>query len=90
MYGVKNYADRSEVNNSCNCLLDIRVSCRLQFFMPTMKALKDCRILNYIERRTGRMRIRTVNLFDRTSTESDFFQFTAPKGCQRLELGCCF
>ena len=36
------------------------------------------------------MRIRTVNLFDRTSTESGFFQFTEPQGCQRLELGCCF
>ena len=58
--------------------------------MPTMKASKDCGILKYIERRTGRMRIRTVNLFDRTSTESGFFQFTEPQGCQRLELGCCF
>ena len=35
------------------------------------------------------MRIRPVNLFDRTSTESGFFQFAAPQGCQCLELGCC-
>ena len=75
MYGVKNYADRRDVHNSrnYNFLLDIRVSCHLKLFMPTMKVLKDCGILKYIERRTGRIRIRPVNLFDRTSTESGFF-----------------
>ena len=59
--------------------------------MPTMKALKDCGILKYRERRTGRMRIRILNLFDITtcSTEPGFSQFTALQGCQRLELGCC-
>ena len=57
--------------------------------MPTMNVLKDCGILKYIERRTGRIRVRPVNLFDRTSTESGFFQFAAPQRCQRLELGCC-
>ena len=82
MYGVKNYADRRDLHNSRNCLLDIRVSCHLK--------LKVCGILKYIERRTGRMRIRILNLIDRTSAESVFFfQFTAPQGCQRLELGCC-
>ena len=35
------------------------------------------------------MRIRPVNLLDRTSPESGFSQFAAPQGCQRLELGCC-
>ena len=91
MYGVKNYADRRDLHNSRNFLLDIRVSCDLKLSMPTVKALKDCGILKYIERRTGRMRIRILNLFDRTtcSTESGFFQFTAPQGCQRLALGCC-
>ena len=89
MYGVKNYADRRDLHNSRNFLLDIRVSCDLKLSMPTVKALKDCGILKYIERRTGRMRIRPVNLLDRTSTESGFFQFVAPQGCQRLELGCC-
>ena len=73
MYGVKNYADRRDLHNSRNFLLDIRVSCHLKLFMPTMKVLKDCGILKYIERRTGRIRIRPVNLFDRTSTESGFF-----------------
>ena len=90
MYGVKNYADRRDLHNSRNGLLEIRVSCHLKLFMPTMKALKDCGILKYIKRRTSSMRTRTVNLFDRTSTESGFFfQFTVPQGCQRLELGCC-
>ena len=32
-----------------------------------MKALKDGGILKYIERRTGRMRMRILNLFDRTT-----------------------
>ena len=47
--------------------------------------------LKIYKRRTGRMRTRTVNLFDRTSSESGFFsvQLTTPQGCQRLELGCC-
>ena len=89
VYGAKNYADRRDLHNSRNGLLDIRVSCHLKLFMRTMKTLKDCGILKYIKRRTGRMRTRAVNLFDRTSTESGFFfQFTAPQGCQRLELGC--
>ena len=46
-----------------------------------MKALKDCGILKYIKRRTGRMKTRTVNLFDRTSTVSGFFFSSLhPKG----------
>ena len=73
VYGVNNYADRRDLHNSRNGLLDIRVSCHLKLFMPTMNALKDCGILKYINRRTGRMRTRTFNLFDRTSTESGFF-----------------
>ena len=89
MYGVKNYADRRDLHNSRNFLLDIRVSCDLKLSMPTVKALKDCGILKYRERSPRRMRIRPVNLLDRTSTESGFFQFVAPQGCQRLELGCC-
>ena len=89
MYGVRDYADRKDLHNSRNFLLDIRVSCHLKLFMPTMKVLKDCGILKYIERRTGRIRIRPVNLFERTRTESGFFQLTAPQRCQRLELGCC-
>ena len=44
VYGAKSYADRRDVHNSSNCLLDIRVSCHLKF-MLTMKALKDCGIL---------------------------------------------
>ena len=73
MYGVRDYADRKDLHNSRNFLLDIRVSCHLKLFMPTMKVLKDCGILKYIERRTGRIRIRPVNLFERTRTESGFF-----------------
>ena len=69
MYGVKNYADRRDLHNSRNGSLDIRVSCHLKLFMPTMKALNYCGILKYIKRKTGRMRTRTVNSFDRTSTE---------------------
>ena len=72
MYGVKNYADRRDLHNSRNCLLDIRVSCHLK--------LKVCGILKYIER-TGRMRIRILNLIDRTSAESVFFFSSLhPKG----------
>ena len=77
MYGV----DRRDLHNSRIGLLDIRVSCHLKLFMPTMKELKDCEILKYIKRRTGRMRTRTVNSFDRTSTESGFFFSSLhPKG----------
>ena len=73
MYGVKNYADRRDLHNSRNCLLDIRVSCHLK--------LKVCGILKYIERRTGRIRIRILNLIDRTSAESVFFFSSLhPKG----------
>ena len=89
MYVVKNYADRRDLHNSRNFFWDIRVSCHLKLSMPIMKALKDCGILKCIDRRTGRMRIRPVNLLDRTSPESGFSQFAAPQGCQRLELGCC-
>ena len=89
MYVVKNYTDRRDLHNSRNFFLDIRVSCHLKLSMPIMKALKDCGILKCIDRRTGRMRIRPVNLLDRTSPESGFSQFAAPQGCQRLELGCC-
>ena len=81
MYGAKNYADRRDLDNSRKGLLDIRVSCHLKLFMRTMKTLKDCGILKYIKRRTGRMRTRAVNLFDRTSTESGFFSSSLhPKG----------
>ena len=72
MYGVKNYADRRDLHNSRNGLLDVPVSCHLKLFMRTMKALKDCGILKYINGRAGRMRTRTVILFDRTSAESGF------------------
>ena len=44
------------------------------------ESIKDCGILKYRERRTGRMRIRSVNLFDRTSIESGFFSSLHPKG----------
>ena len=54
--------------------------------MPTMNVLKDCGILKYIERRTGRIRIGPVNLFDRTSTESGFFSSLHPKGVNVLNL----
>ena len=81
MYGAKNYADRRDLHNSRKGLLDICVSCHLKLFMRTMKTLKDCGILKYIKRRTGRMRTRAVNLFDRTSTESGFFSSSLhPKG----------
>ena len=73
VYGVKNYADRRDLHNSRNGSLDIRISCHLKLFMPTMKALNYSGILKYIKRRTGRMRTRTVNSFDRTSTKSGFF-----------------
>ena len=45
MYGVKNCADRRDLHDSRNCLLNIGVSCHLKLFTPTLKALKDCGIL---------------------------------------------
>ena len=87
VYGAKNYADRRDLHNSRNGLLDIRVSCHLKLFMRTMKTLKDCGILKYIKRRTGRMRTRAANLFDRTSTESGFFSSSLhPKGANVQNL----
>ena len=70
-------------------LLNIRVPCHLKLFMPTMKALKYCTILKHIKGITGRMRTGTVNFLTELALNQVFFQFTAPQGCQRLELGCC-